>query len=87
MIYEAIVIVGWCHCRSVFALEYAHLITPRAYAHAGLSNRLVLSVCRRRRLSYNFLKKIQMGDLEATTIYKEEVNVEIRDTLACLYLI
>ena len=33
------------------------------------------------------LKKLQIGDLEAVMISKQEINAEIHDTLACLYLI
>ena len=32
-------------------------------------------------------KNLRTGDLEAIPISKQKVNAEIRDTLACLYLI
>ena len=32
-------------------------------------------------------KSLQTGDLEAAAISKQEINAEVRDTLACLYLI
>ena len=58
--------------------------TRAAYARAGLNNRfcpsvVVVVVCHK--------KKLQTGDLEAVTISKQEINAEIRGTLACLYLI
>ena len=34
-----------------------------------------------------FEKNLRTGDLEAIMISKQKVNAEIRDTLACLYLI
>ena len=55
------------------------------YVQAGLSNWFCLSavvvvvvLCH---------KKLQTGDLEAATISKQEINAEVCDTLACLYLI
>ena len=65
------------------------IFTPRAYAQAGLSNRLcpsvvvaVIVVCHK-----IFGKISQTGNLEAIMTSKQKVNAEIRDTLACLYLI
>ena len=56
------------------------------YAQAGLSNlfcpSVVVVVCHTK-----ILKNLRTGDLEAITISKQEVNADIRDSLACLYLI
>ena len=52
-------------------------ITPRHVCASGVKQS-VLSVLQ---------KKLKTGDLEAVTISKQEINAEIRDTLACLYLI
>ena len=60
------------------------------HAQAGLTNRfcpsvvvaIVVVVCHTK-----ILKNLRTGNLEAITISKQEVNADIRDTLACLYLI
>ena len=39
------------------------------------------------RLSLSVIKNFEKSLEEATTISKQKVNAEIRDTLACLYLI
>ena len=43
----------------------------------GVKQSVVVVVC--------LQKKLQTGDLEAVMISKQEINAEIRDTLACLY--
>ncbi len=59
--------------------------TRTAYVRVGLSNWFcpsVVVVC------HNFFwKNVRTGDLEATTISKQDYNAEVRGTLACLYLI
>ena len=62
-------------------LRHEIVITPRRVC-ASRVKQSVLSVCRR--LSYK--KIFQTGDLEAITIAKQEVTIEILPKLPCVYL-
>ena len=73
-----------CSVESSDSSHLEHKQLPRARMQAGLSNRfcpsslLLLSVIKK-----NFIT----ADLEVKTLSKQEVNDEIRNILACVYLV